>query len=203
MEAAMRVLMIESSQGLGGQVADRLEARGHEVVTCFETTASVPCRGVDDAAACPLEGQGVDAAVVVRDPTLARPSLHEMGAVCALRHRVPLVEADSAGDSPYAGYARRADWDLTRSVEEAAKAQREEHAAAVHRTIMGLPAFAAVAPDDVGVTVERDMGRVRVALQLPADLPSAAIDSAITWATRSARQYDPFSQVLDVALSRS
>jgi len=84
----MDVLVIESEPGIAATLEHRLVRDGHEVISCNDSKGG-PCAGVESNAVCPLQ-QHVDVAVLARQRGAAR-SLNEMGAVCALRHRVPLV----------------------------------------------------------------------------------------------------------------
>ncbi|MGZ4772813.1 MAG: hypothetical protein ACXV3B_09045, partial [Ilumatobacteraceae bacterium] len=96
----MDVLLIESSPGIATSLQHRLIRDGHEVVSCNDSQGG-PCRGVERNESCPLD-QHVDIAVLARERD-TEPSLNEMGSVCALRHRVPLVTlypGDEFGPGP-------------------------------------------------------------------------------------------------------
>jgi hypothetical protein len=84
----MEVLLIESSPGVASTLQQRLVRDGHDVISCNDSHGG-PCRGVDSHESCPME-QHIDVAVLARDRRAA-PSLNEMGSVCAVTHRVPLV----------------------------------------------------------------------------------------------------------------
>ena len=84
----MDVLLIESTPGIATSLQQRLIRDGHEVISCNDSHNG-PCRGVESNASCPMD-QHIDVAVLARERGVA-PTLNEMGSVCALRHRVPMV----------------------------------------------------------------------------------------------------------------
>ena len=87
----MRVLLVESTPGTATEVKDWLESHGHTTMTCFDPPVTFGCRSVARREDCPLEWT-VDVTMLVRDLDGQGHTLTEMGAVCAMRHRVPVVE---------------------------------------------------------------------------------------------------------------
>jgi hypothetical protein len=194
----MRILLIESSPGRGTEVAASLAEAGHEIQRCFDDPADHLCRGALDTHACPLE-QHVDVAVVVHGEAVNTPSLYEMAGVCAVRHRVPLVSALSNAGDPFAAVASPARGDVVSAVRHAATEPSDGAADAVRLALADLPALAGYPP--VPVHVQREHGRLRLELDLPADIEAAAREAAMTWAVRAARNYDGSIPVIDVVVT--
>lgn len=98
----MDVLVLDT-HGRSGQLAQRqLEESGHRVLRCHEQDSTdFACVALDDPAACPLNGDAVDVALVVRDQPSSGAIAPEDGAACALRRFVPLVIADETGSHPF------------------------------------------------------------------------------------------------------
>lgn len=98
----MRMLLVESAEGLGHSEAEALMAAGHEVVTCFEPGSTddglcLAWRGRN----CPLDVARVDVAVVVRGSDDTGPTPREDGVRCAARARVPVVEVGRSAADPF------------------------------------------------------------------------------------------------------
>jgi hypothetical protein len=101
MTRSLDVLVLENRPGSARIAVEELTAAGHRVHRCHQPgTPSFPCRGVVDAAACPLQGP-IDVALVVRHHIHPQPSSYEHGVACAIRAGVPLVEEGSAILDPY------------------------------------------------------------------------------------------------------
>lgn len=126
------VLVIESHQGAAAPASDDLAAAGHRVHRCRDDRShGFPCRGVVDPDACPLAAQ-TDVALVVRWRIDPRPTELEQGVTCALRARVPLVEAGPAALDPYAPYlAGRVDGDVVAMCEAASTASHAREPASL------------------------------------------------------------------------
>jgi hypothetical protein len=194
----MRVLLVESCEGAGEDVRRQLVAEGHEVVECFDAGQQL-CVGSGSSAQCPFH-DGVDAAVAVRIPGDATPNLHEMGAVCAIKHRVPLVEVPGLDTSPFAGRAVAASGDIVGAV-EAVAADATAHADAATAALRRLPALADVDPEQVFATARRQGDRLMVTLHLPSGLPANQAAQATTWAARAVRDHDEFARIIDFSLA--
>jgi hypothetical protein len=177
----MEVLLIESSPGIASTLQHRLIRDGHEVVSCTDSRGG-PCRGVESNAACPLD-RHIDVAVLARERD-ATPSLNEMGAVCAQRHRVPLVTlypGDEFGAGPSTEIA-------------AAIARREVEAgyvAAVRREVGHA----------VGdITVLREHQRIHVTLAIPEVVDAQVVSMLADRARHAVRQHDRHTPVVDVSV---
>ena len=178
----MKLLLIESTPGNATELGAHLAAGGHDVVTCTDQHGG-PCRGVDHHAACPLE-EHVDLTILARDPGAAR-SLAEMGSVCAVRHRVPMVEVDPSqidDQLPSVGVASAM----------AQRAEEARYAAAIRKELAHLPAL---------VDVDRTPSRIHASVQVPESQNTPQRLSAIADRARHAvRQHDPFVNCIDVSV---
>jgi hypothetical protein len=87
----MRVLLVESTPGNAREVTSWLEGAGHDVARCFDAPTSFGCHAVVRREDCSL-ARPTDLALLVRDLGDHTHTLTEMGAVCAMRHHVPVVE---------------------------------------------------------------------------------------------------------------
>ncbi|MEA3186009.1 MAG: hypothetical protein QOC57_757 [Ilumatobacteraceae bacterium] len=177
----MDVLLIESSPGIASTLQHRLIRDGHDVVSCNDSDGG-PCRGVESSESCPLD-RHVDIAVLARERGAA-PSLNEMGSVCALRHRVPMLTL-YPGDEFGPGVSTEV---------AAAVAQREVEAgyvAAIRRQLGHV----------VGqITVVREHSRIHVTLTV-AEIASARAMSMIADRARQAvREHDRHTPVVDVSV---
>lgn len=197
----MRVLLVDGDHREGDVVAAQLEERGHEVVRCFGADDAHLCRGVHVHAECPLEGEGVDVAVLVRDQERP-PQLREMGVVCAIRHRVPVVEAYAHDEAPFVGYVTQGGTAVVEAVEDAGGPDRPGHEAAIEARLATVPAVARLGKMP-GVDVAKDLKRLVVTLELPAEMSEADVQSVVTWAVQAVRDYDPYTPVVDVVVHQS
>jgi hypothetical protein len=178
----MKLLLIESTPGSGSAIEADLLAHGHDVLSCNDEHGG-PCRGVDDHRACPLEDH-VDMTIVARAGTTER-SLNEMGAVCAARHRVPLVEVDT--DDPTGGLPSVA-------VASAVATRRVEatYAEAIRVELGTVPAM---------VEVRREPDRVHATIQIPQRAATQTRLSTVADRARHAvREHDPFVNCIDVSV---
>jgi hypothetical protein len=179
----MDVLVIESSPGIAATLEHRLVRDGHEVISCNDSHGG-PCRGVESNDACPLANH-IDVAILARQRG-AVPSLNEMGSVCALRHRVPLVTlypGDEFGPGP--------------STEIAAAVARREveagYAAAVRRQLRhGVR----------DIAVLRDHQRVHVTLTIAESMSALTISRLSNRARQAVREHDRYVPVIDVSVVR-
>jgi hypothetical protein len=90
------------------QAVDRLEAAGLRPLTCHPAGApAFPCNALIEGRVCPLE-VGFDLAITIRARPDAAPTQGEVGVICALQHKVPLVTAGMAGRNPFEPWAVRA-----------------------------------------------------------------------------------------------
>jgi len=177
----MDVLLIESSPGIASTLQHRLIRDGHEVISCNDSDGG-PCRGVESHESCPMD-QHIDVAVLARERDAA-PSLNEMGSVCALRHRVPLVTL-YPGDEFGPGV----------STEIAAAVARREveagYVAAVRRRL-------GHAIDDIAVL--REHQRVHVTLTIGKSTSAQAISMLADRARQAVREHDRHTPVVDISV---
>ncbi|MEY4372766.1 MAG: hypothetical protein RL219_1535 [Actinomycetota bacterium] len=189
----MRVLLVESTPGNAHEVNSWLTDAGHEVVRCFDTPVTFGCRGTVAHNDCPLESRA-DMALLVRDLAGHAHTLTEMGAVCAMRHRIPVVEVTEP-------HSR--DLDATMLGALAAVQYRTEHADYEHavRDALGrLPGLAHAERVQVVVTLQPD--RVHAMLHVPDDLDGALVSTMVDHAGRALRAHDPHVRVIDVGVRR-
>ena len=177
----MDVLLIESSPGIAASLQHRLIRDGHDVVSCNDSHGG-PCRGVERNESCPLE-RHIDIAVLARERDAA-PSLNEMGSVCALRHRVPLVTL-YPGDEFGPGA----------STEIAAAVARREleagYVAAIRRQLGHI----------VGdITVVREHSRIHATLAVSEVANAQAINWIADRARDAVREHDRHTPVIDISI---
>ena len=181
----MRILLVEADAGRSATVVDELEARGHEVVTCFPDDDRA-CVGAHDSAKCPVESLGCDVTVVVRDP-MASPQLREMGAICAGRRHVPLVDSATRGG------------DIVAIVEGYDTGSRPRLVEAVERRLADLPVVKRLGRVPT-VSVRHAGDGLTLTIDLPPGLSRDEDDSIVTWAARALRESDPYSLTADVVV---
>jgi len=178
---SMRVLLVESTPGNGAGTAAWLQRNGHETATCFDPPHGLACRGVENHDDCPLS-RHADLAVLVSDLDSGTRTLTEMGAVCALRHRVRLVELVEPDDAEL-------DAELDAIIGNAAD------------DALGYEwAVEAALSEDTTVQVTRSSDRVHVQLGLAPGTPRERVPMIVDRANRAVRAYDPFVKVIDVAV---
>ena len=177
----MEVLLIESSPGVASTLQQRLLRDGHDVVSCNDSHGG-PCRGVDSHDSCPME-RHIDVAILARERGAA-PSLNEMGSVCALTHRVPLVTL-YPGDEFGPGVSA----EITAAV---AKREVEATYVGVIRRELGHDV------DDIHVT--REHQRIHVELTIAESLDARAVSRLADRARHAVRAYDRTTPVVDISV---
>lgn len=180
----MDVLVIESSPGIATTLQHRLTRDGHEVISCNDSHGG-PCKGVEDNETCPMT-KHIDVAILARERG-AEQSLNEMGSVCALQHRVPLVTL-YPGDEFGPGA----------STEIAAAVARREvesgYVAAVRRHLRhGV--------DDI--KAEREYQRVHVTITVEKSLSAQTIGRLADRARQAVREHDAHTPTIDISVVRS
>lgn len=189
----MRVLLVESTPGNATAVKRWLSDAGHETTTCFEPPVGLGCKGVDHHENCPLASD-TDLALLVRDLDGGARSLTEMGAVCALRHRIPVVEITE----PSAATLEVA---LLAALAEAAGGPTTiGYVQAIRTALASVTSL--VRPEDVGIIVDWSAGRVHAMLELPGDVADRNVPMIVDWASRALRAHDPYVKVIDVGVRR-
>jgi hypothetical protein len=180
----MEVLMIESSPGIADTLQHRLVRDGHAVTTCNDARGG-PCKGVESHESCPLTSH-VDLAVLARRRGAER-SLNEMGAVCASRHRVPIVTL-YPGDEFGPGASTEVAAAVARRVVES------EYAAVVRRQLRH---------DVDGIKVEREYQRIHVTIGVTGSMSAQTIHRLTDRARQAVRDHDPHTPVIDISVVRT
>lgn len=194
----MKVLLVEGAPGVGAGAEAELRAAGHAVVGCEPGDPSSPCRGLETLDDCPLDAGDVDVAVVSRAGLEMTPS--ERGALCAARHRVPVVltgnprHAMSFGPGTHIAGAN-----LTAACDAAARSG-VAHIAAIRRELLmaGVVTTEDVDGDDATVSfhVTREPKRLRLVIKAPGD--DARLPSITKSAAEALRRFDQYAKVIDV-----
>ena len=182
-DGVMKLLLVESTPGIATNIRAELERADHLVATCYDADGDSPCIGVAHPARCPFVRGHVDLALVVR--RAGEPdSLLEMGAVCAQRHRRPVVHLDPTIPSA----------DVTRVVRHSAAAGNDRMEAAYSAAVRW-------ALDSPTTLVESSRGQDSVRVALTVDTADATQRARLADVARAAvREYDPFVRVIDVAV---
>ena len=179
----MDVLVIESTPGIAATLEHRLVRDGHQVLSCNDSHGG-PCAGVDADVECPLTNH-VDVAVLAR-PRGAPRTLNEMGSVCAMRHRVPLVTlhpGDEFGPGPSTEIAAAV----------ARRAVEASYEAAVRRQV-------GHSVDDI--TVQREYQRIHVTITVEKTMSALAIRRLVDRVRQTVRAYDPHTPTVDISVMR-
>jgi hypothetical protein len=197
----VKVLLVEQESGAAAAAQTELRAAGHEIIGCEAADASAPCRGLEPIGECPLDSHPVDVAVVGRRGGPLAPS--ERGALCAARHRIPVVIAgDGRHAVSFGPGTHMAGADLVGACERAS-ASGEAHMAAIRRELL---MSGVVTPADIDgqeasvrIDVRREPNRLRLEVRTATDDPRAA---AIAKAAAEAiRRFDSHTKVIDVVVS--
>ena len=194
----MKVLLVEGEVGAAAAAQRELRGAGHVVVGCEPTEPSAPCRGLEHIGECPLDADDIDVAVVGR--TGGPLTTMERGALCAARHRIPVVVA---GDARYAvsfgpgtHLARN---DLIGACERAA-ASGDAHVASIRRELLmaGVVTPADVDGEDppIRFSVRREPRRLRLDVHMPEGDPRTP--AIVKAAAEALRRFDPHTKVIDV-----
>jgi hypothetical protein len=116
-----------------------------------------------------------------------------MGAVCALRRRVPVVEITEPS-------LAELDIVMLAALAEATSDGTASYVAAVRAALGRLPSLPA--PDMVGVHVTRTSARVHVMLDIPVGVADQAVPMVVDWASRAVRDHDQYVPVIDIGVTR-
>jgi hypothetical protein len=198
---SLNVMVLESESGAADEAKRELAEAGHVVLQCHDSDSpAFPCRGLVDAATCPLQSHVVDVALAVRLGVASQPLPAEDGARCALMSRVPLVVAGAAVLDPYAGFETRVldrTCDVVAAVEEAAVAELPEHARRAEAVIATtVSAYPSEAPR---VSVVRRDGGLRVHVDGLDHWTPAEQQAAIVRIAGALRAYDRSARTIDIA----
>ncbi len=183
----MRILLVATRPDDATAVETMLVGDGHSVTTCTDS-AGRPCRGAEDFDECPLESS-VDVTVIARGAGVEQ-GLAEMGALCAVRHRVGVISIDP--DHP----TDRSLYDMVDEVERELCADYES-------TVSELIAPAVPPGSQAAVRVLRRDRDVQVSVLL-SGRSDAITNAAIADRARAGvRRHDRFANVIDVAVVQS
>lgn len=196
----MRILLVDGDRSEASVLAGQLGERGHEVVRCFPVEGNSLCVGVDHPESCPVESLGCDVALVVREPA-GEATLREMGAICAVRRHIPLVEACPNSDSPFSGWSTPTGTAVVEAVEDFDSGFRPGLVAAVESKLARIPAVERLGRVPT-VAVRRKDSALQLSITLPAEASRIDEESIVTWAVRALREADPHSSSADVTIHR-
>jgi hypothetical protein len=121
---AAEILVVGAEDWAIDDAASQLQAAGRHVYRCSETTeAPFPCNALIPGRGCPLDQFRIDVVVNIRSRPESQPSLAEMGAICGLRDRIPLVVAGMSGVSGLTPWAVRVppEGDIVTTCDEAVR----------------------------------------------------------------------------------
>jgi len=189
----MRVLLVGSTPGNAREIVAWLRSAGHETATCFETPVGFGCRGVTRHDDCPLDAH-TDAALLVRDLDGSGHTLTEMGAVCALRHRVPVVELVEP-------HGNNLDATMLSVLEDVhLRCENREYVIAALEALARVPG---VDITNIDIAVTREAGRVHAMVVVPAGMDDKQIPMVVDWVGRALRDHDRYAKVIDVGVRRA
>jgi hypothetical protein len=199
----VKVLMLESHDGVARDAEAELTRAGHTIVRCSTPDRQFPCRALSMVGDCPLD-QYVDVAVVVQEIGTEQVDL---GALCVLRCRIPVVEVNPTHSS------RRWSSPLWTSVtghDLMAECQRaahdgDAHAQAVRRRLIAQGVLAEADLEGPAPTVAIGLQRSAARLQLTIELDDRVRhrEAEITRAaTQALREYDARAAVIDIVVRR-
>lgn len=200
----MRVLLLEGEQGAADAVVRQLGEAGHEVSRCHDRDAdSFPCEGMIEGQSCPLDGEGVDVALVVRGDLSPSLTAREDGVRCALRRHIPLVLAGTTEGSPYVGWATAVHEgveQITSAVEFAASAALRRHAAAAERAMGDTLTSEQIDPSAVSAVVHRNRNQLRVTVTSTVGIEQRLADALAVRAQAAVRGLDAYASKVDVVV---
>jgi len=179
----MRILLVATHPDDAMAVEQALTSVGHTIATCHDDHGG-PCRGVDHLEECPLESS-VDLAVIARSPQ-SHHGLDEMGAVCAARHRVGVVELDPS---------RAADTSLYDLADAAEARLCSEYEASVTATLRETSPMT-----PLSVTVRRHDRDICVRLELDVRATPLEMTALADRARAGVRRHDRFARTIDVSV---
>ncbi len=200
----MKVLVLEGEQGAADEVMRQLDEAGHEVSRCHDRDAdSFPCQGMVEGHSCPLDGEGVDVALVVRGDLSPSLSAREDGVRCALRRHIPLVLAGTTAGSPYESWAAAVHEGVTEivgTVEAAAAAPLPRHGEAAVRGVEDLLREEGIDPAAVAIEVHRSTNQLRIAIASSVPLEQRLADALAVRAQAAVRGLDAYASKVDVTV---
>lgn len=200
----MKVLVLEGEQGAADEVLRQLGAAGHEVSRCHDRDGdSFPCAGMVEGHACPIDGESVDVALVVRGDLSPSLTAREDGVRCALRRHIPLVVAGATEGSPYVDWAAAVHEgvaEIVGTVEAVATAPLKRHGEAAVRGIQDLLRDEGVDTDAVAIEVHRSANQLRITIRSSVDLDQRLADALAVRAQAAVRGLDAYASKVDVSV---
>ena len=194
----MRILLVDGDRSEGVVLAGQLGERGHDVVRCFPPEGHSLCVGAKDASMCPVESLGCDIALVVRDAE-TELGLREMGAVCAIRRHIPVIEAYAESKSPFADWSTPAGTAVIEAVEDFDTGARPSLVTAIESRLATLPAVIRLGKLPT-IAVRQKGSQLLLSITLPPGANAAEEESIVTWAVRCLRENDPHALTADVSV---
>ena len=197
----MDVLVTESASGAAEAAARELEAAGHRVHRCHDTSSpTFPCAGLTGE--CPLEAGAIDLVLTVRGHVRTTPAPTEDGVTCGLRYRVPVAVTGQTMMNPFEEFGAEAvdADDLVAACERVASSRRtghEEVAIAVVRDTLAVEGHP-TEPSDVAV--QRIGGRLRVQVTVPEEVPERAREIVAVRVVGRLREFDTRAAGIDIGV---
>jgi hypothetical protein len=199
----VRVLMLESHDGVASDAEAEMTRAGHTIVRCSTPDRQFPCRALSVEGDCPLD-QYVDVAVVVQEIGSAQVDL---GALCALRCRIPVVEVNPTHSSQRCSsplWTSVTGHDLMGECERAAH-DGDAHAQAVRQRLVAHGVLSEAELEGPAPTVAIGLQRSAARLLLRIELDDGVRhrqEDIIRAATQALREYDERAAVIDIAVQR-
>ena len=196
-----RALLLSTDDEPVDDVREQLEMSGYRVHRCVEDgAASFPCIGIGGGV-CPLDSEGgVDLVVDVRQHPWQRPTIRELGVLCALRVHTPVVVVSSKKAHPFSQFTTTTtlrdevviacDDAIDRSLDGVRWAAGDAVRAVMDRHGVTGP---------VEVTVEREHDQLHV--RIAADLEGPVRAMAATRAGIAVRHMEPTVQRIEVEVT--
>ncbi|MGO9342490.1 MAG: hypothetical protein ACLP6E_08215 [Acidimicrobiales bacterium] len=192
----MDVLIPDTSTPVAESTARQLEARGHKVSSCQSTAdANRPaCRMLENEQ-CPLDSHPVD---VVVDP--GPGEVGGGGALCGLRHRIPLILSTDYPDhclKPWATDIVEPEF-VAETAEEIQAQPLAGHSFVGEVAVLEELRRADTVTDDVRVEVRRTNGGLVADVWFPAALGRHDADRVSVHMAQVIRAYDAWAKHLDI-----
>jgi hypothetical protein len=197
---SLNVMVLESEYGAADQARAELAEAGHVVLRCHERgQPPFPCRGIVDAAACPLNSHVVDVALTVRSRVRSQPAASEDGVRCALMNHVPLVVAGPSALDPYDGFETRVldrTYDVVETCEAAAGAELVAYARRAEAVL--AECIGAHRASSARVSVTRLSGGLRVRVAGLDEATPQECQTAVVRIVGALRRLDRAARTIDV-----
>jgi hypothetical protein len=122
-----------------------------------------------------------------------------MGAICAIRRHIPMIEARAESKSPFADWSTPAGTAVIEAVEEFDTGARPGLVTAIEARLATLPAV--IRLGQLPTIAVRHIGsRLLMNITLPPGATPAEEESIVTWAVRCLREVDPYTLTADVSV---